>query len=192
MMVIDLAHPGVDIRPLRQITGESHFNEVFFTDVFVPDDDVVGSVGAGWTVARSTLGNERVSIGGGLALFTPAVALAGAAPAGSRYDGELGELIATAAAQRALQLRLVSRAVAGREPGPEGNVTKLVSAELAQRTADLALRMAGPSGVAVGLGNPVYDYLNTVCLTIAGGTSEIIRSQIGERILGLPREPLLD
>jgi len=191
MMVIDLEQPGVDIRPLRQITGESRFTEVFLTDVFVPDDNVVGPVGAGWTVARSTLGNERVSIGGGPAFTIPAIELAAALPSDGRFDHELGELIATSQAQRALQLRLVARAVAGSEPGPEGNVTKLVSGELAQRTSDLALRMAGSSGVATGGDVPAYDYLQTLCLTIAGGTSEIVRSQIGERILGLPREPLL-
>ncbi|MGI8493401.1 MAG: acyl-CoA dehydrogenase family protein, partial [Acidimicrobiales bacterium] len=191
MMVIDLGHPGVDIRPLRQITGEAHFNEVFFTDVFVPDDDVVGPVGAGWIVARSTLGNERVSIGAGSPFSTPAPQLAATAPDDGRFDRELGALISTTQALRALQLRLVTRAVTGGEPGPEGNVTKLVSGELSQRVSDLGLRMAGPAGVAVGNANPAYDYLNTLCMTIAGGTSEIVRSQIGERILGLPREPML-
>ncbi|HEY6429906.1 MAG TPA: acyl-CoA dehydrogenase family protein, partial [Acidimicrobiales bacterium] len=189
MMVIDLEHPGVDIRPLRQITGESHFSEVFFTDVFVPDDDVVGPLGSG-AVARSTFGNERVSLGGGPAYFVTAVELAATGVGEGRYDRELGELIAHSQALRALQLRLITRAVSGSEPGPEGNVTKLVSGELAQQTTDLALRMAGAAGVA-GLGNAAHEYLSSRGLTIAGGTSEIVRSQIGERILGLPREPML-
>ena len=191
MMVIDLHAPGVEIRPLRQITGESHFNEVFFNDVLVPDDDVVGPVGDGWKVARATLGNERVSIGGGPALSTPAVDLAAEAPTDGSYDHELGQLIAQAEALRAVQLRLVARAVAGGEPGPEGNVTKLVSGELAQKTSDLVFRIQGVGAIVTAAGGPGYQYLHTLCLTIAGGTSEIVRNQIGELILGLPREPLL-
>ncbi len=219
MMVIDLTSDGVDIRPLRQITGESPFNEVFFTDVFVPDDDVIGKVGEGWKVARATLGNERVSIGGGPGFGTPPRDYAAGAPADGRFDRELGGLIAEAMSQRALQQRLVARAVEGREAGAEGNVTKLASAELTQKVSDLAVRMAGVTGVArqagerpggggylehagaqdaEGTGGPdvvggtrAREYLNALCLTIAGGTSEIVRNQIGERLLGLPREPML-
>ncbi len=189
MMVIDMKASGVEVRPLRQITGDAHFNEVFFTDVFVADDDVVGGVGQGWKVARATLGNERVSIGGGPAFAAPASALA--AGADPRWVSELGPLLAEAQTLKALVMRMVARAVAGAGAGPEGNVTKLVTGEHTQRITDLALRMGGPAAVADEAPMARMEYLAALCLTIAGGSSEIIRSQIGERILGLPREPNL-
>jgi 3-oxochol-4-en-24-oyl-CoA dehydrogenase len=195
-MVIDMKAEGVDVRPLREASGGAMFNEVFFDDVFVPDDDVVGPVDGGWSVARSTLGNERVSIGGGglgagfdlLDLYRSVHGRAvDLAPV-------VGEVLAEEATMRALNLRGVERAVAGGEPGPEGNVTKLLSAEHAQRVADVALAIVGPeTALADGPGAPVGAALVfTRCLSIAGGTSEITRNQIGERILGLPRDPLIN
>ena len=157
---------------------------------------MVGAVDNGWTVARSTLGNERVSIGGG---------------GGGGWSVDVVDILRRhggddhirrvsastspkAAAMRALNLRRVERAVVGGEPGPEGNVTKLLSAEHAQRAADLALELLGPAAVipnddgqAVG-----QAVIFTRALSIAGGTSEITRNQIGERILGLPRDPLIN
>ena len=197
-MVIDMQSEGIEIRPLREATGNSLFNEVFFDRVFVPDDDVVGAVDDGWKVARATLGNERVSIGGG------AVGRAGGmdiidlyrrrTPQDPVLRRELGALIAERQSLRALNLRRVERAVTGAGPGPEGNVTKLVTAEHAQRASDFKRRLIGPDaalmeGVGLAVGIPV---LFARALTIAGGTSEITRNQIGERILGLPRDPLLN
>ena len=194
-VVIDMHAEGVEVRPLREVTGAAMFNEVFFDRVFVPDDDVVGAPDNGWTVARSTLGNERVSIGGGGQGF--GVDVVGlyrehAEPA----DGltrDVGEWVAQGAGMRALNLRRVERAVVGGEPGPEGNVTKLLSAEHAQRSADLGLALLGPdTAVLDGRGAIVGSaVLFTRALSIAGGTSEITRNQIGERILGLPRDPLI-
>jgi alkylation response protein AidB-like acyl-CoA dehydrogenase len=184
---------GVEVRPLREATGASMFNEVFFDAVFVPDDDVVGAVDSGWTVARSTLGNERVSIGGSVGYGIDVVALYRDrnAPASSARD--VGTFVAEGAAMRALNLRRVERAVVGGEPGPEGNVTKLLSAEHAQRSADLGLALLGADAALVdGPGAAVaMAVLFTRALSIAGGTSEITRNQIGERILGLPRDPLI-
>jgi alkylation response protein AidB-like acyl-CoA dehydrogenase len=194
MMAISMSAPGVTVRPLRELTGAALFNEVFFDDVFVPDEDVVGEVGQGWTVARATLGNERVSIGGGASLLgVTAVDLVDRVldhPAGARYTSELAELLAESQAKRLLGVRQAARAVAGAGPGPEGNLTKLLSAEHDQRVADLARRLAGTDAVTGDAQHATWAYLMSRCLTIAGGTSEIVRNQIGERILGLPRDPL--
>jgi alkylation response protein AidB-like acyl-CoA dehydrogenase len=198
MMVIDMHGEGVTVRPLRQATGASDFNEVFFNDVFVPDDDVVGPVDGGWTVARATLGNESVSIGGGGGgLAVPADMLLGALAAhGDRMAGanvRMGRYLAQMQATELLNLRSAHRAVAGAEPGPEGAMTKLLLSELFQEASSMLAELAGPDmaylegdGLMAGLG-----ILGSRALSIAGGTSEIKRNQIGERILGLPRDALL-
>jgi alkylation response protein AidB-like acyl-CoA dehydrogenase len=196
MMAIDMKSPGVTVNPLRGITGDSHFNEVFFDDVFVPDADVVGDVNRGWLVARATLGNERVSIGGGsggAVGFSPddLVKLLDAAPNGANYVRRAGESIAETHTLRLLNLRRASRAIAGAEPGPEGNVTKLLVAEAGQRITELGMELAGSAPVVGQAPKLLRSYLGNRAMTIAGGTSEITRNTIAERILGLPRDPLL-
>ncbi len=198
MMVIDMHAEGVTVRPLRQATGHSEFNEVFFNDVFVPDDDVVGPVDGGWTVARATLGNESVSIGGGAGgmttsykmFFGPLRAHA-TRLAGGR--ARVGRYIARSEATELLNLRSAHRAISGSSPGPEGNITKLVLSELRQEAASVLGALAGPEAVyADGDSEEVaLSILSARALSIAGGTSEIKRNQIGERILGLPRDPLI-
>ncbi|MHB1446048.1 MAG: acyl-CoA dehydrogenase [Acidimicrobiales bacterium] len=197
-MVIDMKAKGVEVRPLKQVTGDSDFNEVFFDDVFVPDDDVVGPVDGGWTVARATLGNESVSIGGGQggmslpgeALIPPLDAhperLAGGAVRVGRY-------IARTQAMDAMNLRTAQRAVAGGGPGPEGNVTKLVLSENGHEAAAILAALSGPDGVYLEGAGAMSGALVLLhrAMSIAGGTSEIKRNQIGERILGLPRDPLI-
>ncbi|GAA1877185.1 acyl-CoA dehydrogenase [Actinomadura bangladeshensis] len=196
MVVIDMQHAGVEVRPLRQITGGSDFNEVFFSDVFVPDADVVGEPNQGWTVARATLGNERVSIGGGVGgppgpdFITLYKEHGDRVPAAAE---RVGAHLAEEQALRLLNLRSAERAVAGGEPGPEGNITKLVLAEHGHATADLLAEFAGP-GTAFdeGLGQFAgLMRLGSRGMSIAGGTSEITRNQIAERILKLPRDPLI-
>jgi 3-oxochol-4-en-24-oyl-CoA dehydrogenase len=198
MVVVGMHAPGVSVRPLRQATGHSDFNEVFFDDVFIPDDDVVGPVDGGWTVARATLGNESVSIGtgdGGRAL--PPEAFIGPLDAHpGRLDGgaaRVGRHIARTQVMGVLNLRSAHRAVAGGGPGPEGNVTKLLLSENGHEAAAILAALAGPDtafldgpGALAGM-----LVLGNRALSIAGGTSEIKRNQIGERILGLPRDPLI-
>jgi len=160
----------------------------------VPDADVVGDVGRGWSVARTTLGNERVSLGG--MAFADLWVLVMQLASGARADAgaaraELGRLIAVEHGLRAMNARATARALAGAEPGVEGGVAKLVAAEQTQRVSDLAHRLAGVGGVFADDhdGTLTKFYLGTRSMTIAGGTSEIMRNIIGEQILGLPRDP---
>jgi alkylation response protein AidB-like acyl-CoA dehydrogenase len=198
MMAIDMHAPGVDVRPLRMAGGASDFNEVFLDDVFVPDDDVVGPVNGGWAVARATLGNESVSIGGGMSsTMLPAEVLLpwfDAAP--DLLDGgaaRLGRYIARRHGVALLNLRAAHRAVAGGSGGPESAITKLVTSELGHEAASMSIELHGDEvalleGSAKLVGRLALFHRG---MSIAGGTSEIKRNQIGERLLGLPRDPLV-
>jgi alkylation response protein AidB-like acyl-CoA dehydrogenase len=197
-MVIDMHAEGVEVRPLRMTTGNSEFNEVFFDDVFVPDDDVVGPIDGGWTVARATLGNESVSIGGGQGGMTlPADTLVEPLDAHpERLAGgavRVGRYAARTQAMEVLNLRSAQKAVAGGGPGPEGNVTKLVLSENGHEAAAVLAALHGPESTFLDGASAMSGYLVLMhrAMSIAGGTSEIKRNQIGERILGLPRDPLI-
>ncbi|ETA96359.1 acyl-CoA dehydrogenase [Mycobacterium avium] len=191
-MIIDLADPAVRIRPLTEITGETLFNEVFFDDVFVSDDNVVGGVNEGWSVAMAAFGNERVSIGGGSVTMTADALidlLARHRPDDTGAARDVGALLIESYTLATLNLRQAARAVFAGGPGIEGNIAKLFGAEHAQRVAELGLRLASRAILTGGEPDVVHDYLFSRCLTIAGGTSEIVRNLIAERILGLPRDP---
>jgi alkylation response protein AidB-like acyl-CoA dehydrogenase len=197
-LVVDMSAPGVQVRPFRQITGAVDFNEVFLDDVFVPDQDVVGPPNQGWKVARATFGHERVSIGDrtSTAAIEAIDLLAMIEHLGDRLAGvspRVGRLLADEHALQLLNLRRVERAVAGGEPGPEGNVTKLLRAEILQHRTALAAAIAGQDAAFLdgSGGTAARQLLGSRRLSIAGGTSEITRNQIGERILGLPRDPLM-
>jgi 3-oxochol-4-en-24-oyl-CoA dehydrogenase len=199
-LIVDMKSPGLDIRPLRELTGFAMFNEVFFNDVFVPDDCVIGEVDGGWPLARTTLANERVAMGSGSSFGGGVEALLKLV--GERIDDgrlisdpllldEVGELVAEAQTVALLGLRTTHRSLSGAAPGPEASVRKLLGVEHDQRTQELGLLLLGPEG-ATAVGDAAqwtFGFLANRCLTIAGGTSEIQRNVIGERLLGLPRDP---
>jgi 3-oxochol-4-en-24-oyl-CoA dehydrogenase len=198
MMVIDMHADGVEVRPLKMTSGGSEFNEVFFNDVFVPDDDVVGPVDGGWTVARATLGNESVSIGGGQGgMSMPGSALLPGFDAHPERltggAGRIGRYVSTHQAMGLLNLRSANRAVAGAGPGPEGAMTKLILSEIGHEAAAILTELSGPDAVFMDGPGAISNALVLMHrgMSIAGGTSEIKRNQIGERILGLPRDPLV-
>lgn len=187
--LIDMKAPGIVIRPLREITGDELFNEVFFDDVFVPDAMVVGTVNDGWRLARTTLANERVAMAGGTALGNPMEELLrtlGANPDVDPADlDRLGELILTAQVGSLLDQRIAQLAVSGQDTGAQASARKLIGVRYRQTLAEFRLELSDGGGVVRN--REVHDFLNTRCLTIAGGTEQILLTVAGERLLGLPR-----
>ncbi|WP_093806801.1 acyl-CoA dehydrogenase [Streptomyces sp. Ncost-T6T-1] len=183
---------GIDIRPLREITGESLFNEVYFDDVLLPADAVVGEVGGGWRVARNTLGNERVHMADQMTFDTGLEALiARSAGLDETVRARIGALAAEAHALACIGLRATLQQVSGSEPGAGASVRKLVQTLHQQRVAELTLELLGPQGAvdepAAGE-QALHGFLMSRCLTIAGGTTQIQLNVVAERVLGLPRD----
>jgi alkylation response protein AidB-like acyl-CoA dehydrogenase len=191
--LVEMASPGVTVRPLREMSGDSLFNEVFLDDVFVPDDLVVGEVNNGWRVARTTLANERVSLasswtfGCGVPEFVEVVRGLSAGQPPDVAD-QAGRLICEGHAIDILGVRVALKRLSGTEPGATGSVRKLLGMRHAQRIAEECWRLEGPAG-AVGGTRWSRAVLFTRALTIGGGTTDIQLNIIGERILGLPRDP---
>ena len=203
MFVLDMRSPGVSIRPIRQMDGGAHFNEVFLDDVFIPSCNLIGEVNGGWAVATDTLGHERVAVSGGRAgaarVFPSALALARRL---ERTDEPLtrDRLARLYIAERILalgHLRVSGAREAGRQPGPAGSTLKLLNAVVLKSAAALQVDLLGARATAwlatdEDARRAVDSFLSAVSASIGGGTDEVQRNTLGERVLGLPREPAVD
>jgi alkylation response protein AidB-like acyl-CoA dehydrogenase len=195
--LLDMRSPGVDVRPLRQIDGVAHFNEVFLTDVRIPNSQVLGEIDGGWRVAQTTLQSERVAIGSGESLrFDDLRALV--AGAGSQQKGRFRQELAAAYTRfellRFLGYRVQTAISQGRAPGPESSVMKLAFSQHIATTTDLLLSLEGAVGMLGVKGAPdggfwQQQFLSQWSIRIGGGTDQIQRNILSERVLGLPREP---
>lgn len=196
VFLVPMDAPGVQVRPIRQMTGGASFNEVYLDGVVVPDTDRLGPVGQGWRVTLTVLAAERLDSGSlGLANADRAVALARHLPrplTGGEAE-RAADLFVRATVQRLIGLRVTAALVAGREPGAEASVGKLYATETMRRTSDLVTRLLGPRVVADtgewGTFAWTEHLLGAPGYRIAGGTDEIQRTILAERVLGLPREP---
>ncbi|MEO3827621.1 acyl-CoA dehydrogenase [Actinomadura sp. B10D3] len=194
--LIDMKSAGVDVRPLRELTGDALFNEVFLDGVFVPDEHVVGEVNRGWQVARNTLSNERVSLstGGGLGMGVPELlAFFAKREPDAVAAAEVGRLVAQGQSIDLLGLRTTLKQLNGVEPGAEASVRKLLGVQFNQDVADYCW---AAQGAAAATEVPMAEsgivgraMLFSRAMTIYGGTTEVQLNIIGERILGLPRDP---
>lgn len=213
---LDMGAPGVEVRPLRQITGEAEFNEVYMTDVRVPDAHRIGEVGEGWRAALTTLMNERTAIGGGgggnakrRGPIDEAIRLWKERPADMRdraHKETLMKLFCTSEALRLTNMRAAQAAKAG-NPGPEGSIAKLMLADFNKRVTEFSVELMGAAGmidydftfrrpetlsVDGSDGGVRHAFLRVRANSIEGGTSEIMRNILGEQVLGLPGEPRVD
>ena len=209
--ILDMSQPGVEVRPLRQITGEAEFNEVYFTEARVPDEDRLGAVGDGWRVSITTLMHERVFIGadvppkGGGAIKQVVDIWQGLENRDPARRDELMRLWVEAEAARLTTIRASQLREVG-TPGPAGAAGKLHWAELHKKITEFGLDLLGPEGmlypstyemlrpdsVAIARRDPQKNFIRARATSIEGGTSEIMRNIIGERVLGLPGEPRAD
>jgi alkylation response protein AidB-like acyl-CoA dehydrogenase len=205
MFIVDLKAPGVEIRPIHQIDGGSHFNEVFFTDVRVPADNLLGEMNNGWRQATAMLMYERVAIGsmGSGAISQPMYdLLLGAAKATGRIDDpvvrdELMKVYAMETTKSLIAMRTRAELKAGKAPGPGGSLGKLYSSVISWRFREIAMEIAGAGSQAWEPGDALGQMMQSVVLNsfqagIAGGTDEIQRNIIGDRVLGLPRDISVD
>ncbi|SNT58308.1 Acyl-CoA dehydrogenase [Actinomadura meyerae] len=197
--LLDMRSPGIDIRPLRELTGDTLFNEVFLDGVFIPDDLLVAEPGDGWRLARTTLANERVSLSndsslgsGGEALLDLAEGLKLADGADDERLTTLGGILCDAQSSSLFGLRTTLRTLAGGQPGAESSIGKLIGVEHIQQVWETAVDWIGPEALtgrgSGGMGDPTWMFLNSRNMSIAGGTTDVQLNIIGERILGLPRD----
>ena len=213
---LDMKAPGVEVRPLRQITGEAEFNEVYMTDARVPDAHRIGEVGEGWRAALTTLMNERTAIGGGgggnakrRGPIDEAIKIWNSKPEAARSEGhkdQLMRLFCKSEALRLTNMRAAQAAKAG-NPGPEGSISKLMLADFNKKVTEFSIELMGAEGM-IGYdfsfrrpdslsvdgseGGVRHAFLRVRANSIEGGTSEIMRNILGEQVLGLPGEPRVD
>lgn len=189
--LVDMRSEGIRTRPLREITGEALFNEVYLEDLFVPDEFQIGTVNHGWKIARTTLANERVAMGGGSSLGDAAEEIIGLINAAGVADDalvldEFGKHVADGVVGNLLDLRTALRSLAGSGPGAESSVRKIVGVRHRQDIAEFGLQLTGTGGVEFT--EQGRKFLMVRCLSIAGGTEQVLLNVVGERILGLPRD----
>ncbi|HEX5614361.1 MAG TPA: acyl-CoA dehydrogenase [Acidimicrobiia bacterium] len=195
--MVDMRSPGIEVRPLRELTGQAMFNEVFLDDVFVPEDCLVGDEHDGWRCARTTLANERVYMGGSNTIGGGVVGVLRLVEQRQLDDDthvldEVGGLVVTAHALAVLGFRLTVRSLRGTDPsGSEASVRKLLGVQHDQRVQEVGMTLLGPDAVADDGDAAAWigAFLFNRCLTIAGGTTDIQKNLVAERLLGLPRDP---
>src|SRR6478735_7902711 len=193
--LVDMRSPGIEIRPLVQITGAAHFNEVFLTDVRIPAENVLGEVNGGWAVTMTTLQNERAAIGGAGRAGTHFEEIAALARSVGKADDpivrqELARCFTRFQLLRYLGLRTQTALSKGGVPGPESSIMKLILSEHARDNGELFEQLQGNAGMLDSTWTT--HFLNQWSMRIGGGTDQIQRNAIGERVLGLPAEPRSD
>jgi alkylation response protein AidB-like acyl-CoA dehydrogenase len=196
--IVDMKSPGITIKPIQQMNGASGFNEVFFEDVRVPHENVLGDVNEGWTVAITTLMNERVAIGsgggggrGGGVSELIALARERGSNTDARVRQNLADLYTKSRISKFLSMRTLTAASKGKIPGPEGSIGKLFGARIMTQMGEMSMALAGASSIA-GETHYAAGVLGAPASHIAGGSDEVMMNIIGERVLGLPGEPRPD